>query len=223
MVSADMAIPRRSTARAGVLISLLALVAAACSSAAPSATPTTAPEPPAAVSIPNEGSTGEGHTPRGFPGTGTGLFVGDNLNPQFPDGDGVWTYMSFALPDNATVTSATLGSDVLQTRGTPFQDLGTLMVERVEYDEFSSELFDLPSSGDPTACTVIGGTAVACDVTGAVQAAFDDGATSVQFRLLFERPGDNDGEADLAMFYRSDSNTNEPGLFILQLNAVPLP
>ena len=217
MVSADMAIPRRLTARAGVLISV-ALVAAACSSTPRTAAPPTTPAPPAAVSIPNEGGTGEGHTPRGFAGTGTGLFVGDNLNPQFPDGDGVWTYMSFVLPDDATVTTAILESDVLQTRGTPFQDLGRLMVERVEYETFSSDLFDLPSSGEPTECTVVGDTAVSCDVTGAVQAAIDDGATSVQFRLLFERTGDNDGEADLAMFYRTDSNTNEPGLFVLKLN-----
>ena len=48
------------------------------------------------VSLENIGSGDmEGHTPRGFQGQGTGLFIGDNLNPNFPDGDGVHAYISF--------------------------------------------------------------------------------------------------------------------------------
>jgi len=214
MAGADMAapIPRRRLIAALIAITL---VAAACTSTQVNQTPATEPQPVSEISIPNEGGESEGHTPIGFAGTGTGLFVGDNLNSGFPDGDGVQTYMTFPLPDALNATSATLRSDLLQTRGTPFEDLGVLMVERVEYTEFGPDLFDLPSSGGPSPCTVIGGTAVECDVTGAVQAAADGGATSVQFRLRFERIADNDGQPDLAMFYRTESNTNEEGLFTL--------
>ena len=212
-----MASARSAHRRRYVLVIVIALVAAACSSTSGSEDP----EPQAAtstVSIPNEGGTNEGHTPIGFPGTGTGLFVGDNLNSRFPDGDGVHTYMTFDLPGSAVVAGAVLRSDFLKTSGTPFDDLGDLLAERVEYTTFGPDLFDLPASGEPTACTVIGGTAVTCDVTGAVQEAIDQGNTTIQFRLSFERIADNDGLQDLAMFYRTDSNTNEPGLFELVLN-----
>jgi hypothetical protein len=45
------------------------------------------------------------------------------------------------------------------------------------------------------------------------------GAGSVQVRLRFERAGDNDGDQDLAMFFREDSNINEPGLFTLRVRS----
>lgn len=32
------------------------------------------------IVVANHGGSFEGHTPRGFPGSGTGLFAGDNLN-----------------------------------------------------------------------------------------------------------------------------------------------
>ncbi len=66
----------------------LALVTAACTGAAD--TPTTEPPPgtAAVVSIADEGGSMEGHTPTGFAGMGNGLFVGDNVNPSFPEGQG---------------------------------------------------------------------------------------------------------------------------------------
>jgi hypothetical protein len=149
---------------------------------------------------------------------GTGLFAGDNLNSSFPEGDGVQTYLTFPLTGEVSATGAMLRSDVLQTRGTPFDDLGSLFVERVRYDQFGPDLFDLPPASDPLTCTVTGETSVACDVTAAVQAAIDEGSSSIQFRLRFEKVADNDGTADLAMFFRTDSNTNEPGLFTLVID-----
>lgn len=209
---------RSTHQRRRIVVIAIALVAAACSSTSGSQDPEPRAVPTDAVSIPNEGGTNEGHTPIGFPGTGTGLFVGDNLNSRFPDGDGVQTYMTFPLPDRTVVESAALESGLLKTSGSPFEDLGDLLVERVEYTTFGPGLFDLPAAGDPTACTVIGGTAVTCDVTQAVQEAVDQGRTSIQFRLRFEQIADNDSTQDLAMFYRTDSNTNEPGLFTLVIN-----
>ena len=107
-------------------------------------------------------------------------------------------------------------SDELRTIGTPFEDLGDLLIEPVVYTTFGPQLFDLEAVGPPTRCTVTD-TTIECDVTTAVAAAAQDGQTIAQFRVRFERTADNDGEADLALFYRSDSNTNEPGLFELAI------
>ena len=220
MESVDMETLRQRE-RLLVVLSAIVLVGAACTATQQASDTTGAPPSGSEISIPNEGSENEGHTPIGFPGMGTGLFAGDNLNSRFPEGDGVQAFLTFPLPEAMSATSATLRSDLLKTRGTPFDDLGALIVERVEYREFGPHLFDLSPSGDPSACTVTGGTVVRCDVTGAVQAAIDDGATTAQFRLRFEQVADNDGQADLAMFYRTDSNTNGPGLFTLVVT-VPL-
>jgi hypothetical protein len=199
-----------------VLVSI-ALIVSACASTQGTSESSTEPQPVSEISIPNSGDATEGHTPIGFAGMGTGLFAGDNLNARFPDGEGVQTYLAFPLPEDVNPLSATLHSEVLQTRGTPFEDLGALTVQRVEYTEFGPQLFDLAASGESLVCTIDGGTAVTCDVTTAVQAAVADGVSSVQFRLRFEQVADNDGQADLAMFYRTDSNTNESGLFVLEL------
>jgi len=196
-----------ASARA-VLILAIALVAAACSSDVEST-----------AEIPNRGDDMEGHTPRGFAGTGTGLFAGDNLNSAFPDGDGVQIYLTFDLPAIQSADSALLTSNVLHVTGTPFADLGEFVAEPVEYDSFGPELYDLPASGDPTGCERHGEAGVVCDVTEQVDAAVSSGAGTVQLRLRFERAGDNDGEQDLAMFFREDSNTNEPGLFTLRIDS----
>jgi hypothetical protein len=201
-----------------IVLAAIILVGAACASTPQSSDSVGTTAPGAEISVPNEGGENEGHTPIGFPGMGTGLFTGDNLNARFPEGDGVQTYLTFRLPDEVSATGAILRSDVLQTRGTPFDDLGALFVERVKYEEFGPDLFDLPPESDPVTCTVTGETTVACDVTAAVHAAADEGATSIQFRLRFEKVADNDGTADLAMFFRTDSNTNEPGLFTLVMD-----
>ncbi|MFV1991672.1 MAG: hypothetical protein ACC652_13140, partial [Acidimicrobiales bacterium] len=124
----------------------LAILASACSdsTSSPSAEPaaTTAastssatnPGPTSTVRVENRGDSMEGHTPRGFAGMGTGLFVGDNLNASFPDGDGLQMFLTFDLPTglNAPI-SAKLTSDVLNVSGTPFEDLGELRVASISY------------------------------------------------------------------------------------------
>ena len=56
------------------------------------------------ITIQNDGTSAlEGHTPRGFAGSGTGLFVGDNLNPNFPDGEGLQILLSFLIPDELSL------------------------------------------------------------------------------------------------------------------------
>ncbi len=160
----------------------------------------------------------EGHTPRGFAGSGTGLFVGDNLNPGFPDGDGVQVFLTFDLPTNLDQPSQVLlTSDALQVDGTPFEDLGTLLIEPVTYDTFGPHLFDLAADGPATECIRSAEHSISCEVTGSVAQVTSNDAATVQFRLYFERPGDSDQSQDLAKFFRTDSNTNEPGLFTLEI------
>lgn len=146
---------------------------------------------PNSTTIANSGSTMEGHTPRGFTGSGTGLFVGDNLNPDFPEGDGVQLFLSFKLPAglNAPV-NAVLSSDAIQVSG----------------------------DGDPAICKQVGENGLTCDVSAAVSIDVAAGATRSQFRLRFDLAADGDGKQDLAMFNRSDSNQNDPGIFELRID-----
>jgi hypothetical protein len=197
----------------------LVLVFAACSSAtAPVTTaPILTPDPTGSNILFNQGGSLEGHTPRGFAGMGTGLFAGDNLNPNFPDGDGVQIYLTFEDGSLASVSSAVLSSDALAVRGAPFEDLGTLSAEPVRYDVFGPSLFDLDATGPAVACMRTEPSGIACDVTTSVQSALDAGETRFQFRLKFDQAGDGDGRADLAMFFVTESNTNQPGIFTLTL------
>ena len=209
------------------LLAALALLAAACggsdaaedssdrSDAAPAAAPVELP-----TSILNHGGDLEGHGPRGFAGQGVGLFAGDNLNPNFPDGDGVQIWLTFDLPAGLdSVNNAVLRSTVMSTSGAPFETLGDLSVEPVEYASFEPALFDLAASGDAQTCVadVSAGT-LECDVSSALSVAVGDQADRVQFRLKFDEVADNDGEQDLALFFVTDSNTNEPGIFTLDLS-----
>ena len=192
----------------------VALLIASCGSVDDPAQPAGLP-----LEIQNQGGSMEGHTPRGFAGSGTGLFAGDNLNSRFPDGEGVQIWLTFDIPSRTPVPSlAVLRSGALTVRGTPFEDLGVLLVEPVSYDTFGPALFDRSSIGDAVTCRRTGDSGLECDVTAAVAEAIGAGAATAQFRMKFETAGDRDSEADLAMFFLSDSNTNEPGIFTLELN-----
>lgn len=171
--------------------------------------------PSAPVTISNQGGTLEGHTPTDFAGMGTGLFAGDNLNQSFPEGVGVQLYLTFTLPSDLRVGEAQVVSDMLHTSGTPFEDLGPLVIEPVAYETFGPDLFDLKAIGAHTDCTVLGDTSIACDVTAALQDSVDHSSVTAQFRIRFTHPADDDGGQDLAMFFRTDSNTNEQGIFEL--------
>jgi len=142
-----MAIVRATT----VVFAGIAVIAAACSSVSEPTTAIGAAPPGTTTAILNQGGTSEGHTPTDFPGTGPGLFVGDNLNASFPDGVGVQTYLEFALPADIDAATAVLRSDKLMTSGTPFEDLGALVAEAVVYDTFGPDLFDLTAAGPSVA------------------------------------------------------------------------
>ena len=85
----------------------------------------------------------------------------------------------------------------------------------MRYNAFSSKLWNLKSSGQACIFGVSSEELFECDVTDEMKRALDSGDTSLQFRISFEKAGDNDGEQDLVMFYNTDPNTNEPGIFQL--------
>ena len=179
------------------------------------------------VVLKNQGGDMEGHTLRSFPGMGAGLFAGDNLNPGFPDGEGVQIFLTFDLNDISLIeiTSATLKLGDLQNlhlSGSPFQDLGILRLEEVRYDNFSADLWNLETTGfnclfaqfvASETESILG--PFECDVASVVQRSLDSGYRYAQFRIFFDKAGDEDGVQDLAFFYITDSNTNEPGIFEL--------
>lgn len=168
--------------------------------------------------IPNHGGSLEGHTPRGFEGSGTGLFAGDELNRNFPPDDGVQIWLTFDISDASDqINTAVLSSDVMTVRGNPFEALGSLQAAPVRFDEFSRSVVGIAPIGDAATCEVPTATSLRCDVAAAVQGEIDAGRDRVQFRLRFEGVSDPDGEQDMALFFHTDSNTNEPGIFTLEL------
>ena len=216
----------RARSKFAALSVATALLAAACGSAASTAdapeaeTPESEAPTSTEISIPNAGTTDlEGHTPRGFAGMGVGLFAGDNLNPNFPNGEGIQILLHFALPEGTTSPGqAILRSDVLSTSGDALDALGPLRAARVEYDAFGPELFNIEPVSDLVVCELPTESSLSCDITESATAAIDAGRSSVQIQLTLELLSDNDGEQDLVLFNNGDSNLNEPGLFTLDLS-----
>ena len=174
------------------------------------------------VVLKNQGPSMEGHTTRGFRGMGSGLFVGDNLNPGFPNGDGVQTFLSFDLSGiKGNVESAILRSNNFKGNGDPFRDLGNLNAEEIRYSSFSADLWDLEPLANGDSCVFsANGEVFECDLGEAVQNSLDDNYDFAQFRLRFDKASDSDGQQDLAMFFISNSNTNEPGIFELEVKMI---
>ena len=177
------------------------------------------------ILLQNQGGAMEGHTPRGFPGMGTGLFAGDNLNPRFPDGDGVQLFLTFDLSTvpSGKVMSALLRSENASVRGMPLKDLGPLRAEEIRYSEFSPALWNLEpfAGGDDCEFANLSEGPYRCDLAYAVQRSLNDSYPFAQFRLFLDLAGDNDGTQDLVAFFIADSNTNEPGIFELEVTVEP--
>lgn len=177
------------------------------------------------ITLENHGGVMEGHTPRGFQGMGAGLFAGDNLNRNFPDGDGVQIFLTFDVSGipQGKVQSAVLSSARASVTGTPFKDLGALRAEEVRYARFSSALWDLTPVENGAKCILAQSASgpFQCDLSGAVQRSLEDSYRYAQFRVRFDEAGDRDGSQDLAAFFKRDSNTNEPGIFLLDVTVLP--
>jgi len=167
----------------------------------------------------NQGGSMEGHTPRGFQGMGTGLFIGDDLNPNFPENETVQVFLTFDISEfneQGNIDSVILSSNDVHISGTPFADIGNLIVESISYDRFSSALWNLPSLGEVCVLTSLPNDSFECDVSEVVKSSLEDDLSKVQFRLRLEGEGDGDGRSDMVLFYKTNSNTNEPGIFRLE-------
>jgi hypothetical protein len=181
---------------------------------------------PVVVTIQNAGDGAmEGHTPRGFQGQGTGLFAGDNLNPNFPEGDGVQIFLTFDLAGvpSGAVQSAILRSANGSVSGTPYVDLGNLSAEEMRFDAFSSALWNQAPEATGNSCVFATSAAGPheCDIGSIVARSLTDAYPNAQVRLRFDTAGDSDGSQDLALFFITNSNTNEPGIFELEVTVVP--
>ena len=126
------------------------------------------------------------------------------------------------LPDG-DVVSATLRSEHAQTIGDPFGDLGDLGAEEVRYDTFSAALWNLAPEAGGGGCTFATSAAgpFECDVTSVVERSRADDYLRAQLRLRLELAGDSDGSPDLVEFFITDTNTNEPGIFELDVTVQP--
>lgn len=174
------------------------------------------PGPADAQTVGNRGDNTEGHTPTEFQGSGSGLIAGDNLNADFPDTSGVQLFISFDYQPTSSVGTATVTSDALQVQGSPLEDLGEIRIEPVTYDAFGPNLWNLVNDANPVPCDVdVEAGTFSCDVSDPVAQRSAQGVT--QFRILFETPTDGDGQQDLVLFNRGDSNANEPGIFELTI------
>lgn len=148
--------------------------------------------------------------------------MGDNLNPGFPDGDGVQMFLTFDISEisGSEVSSVTLKAKNVEVRGTPFKDLGNLVVERILYDTFSKELWNRDAQGDVCILASSQQDMYECDVFSVVSDAVATGQQYVQFRVRFAVAGDSDGTQDMIFFYKTspeNSNKNESGIFELEV------
>jgi len=189
---------------------------------APFAIPTTGDD--GVVTIENQGGRFEGNLPWTTDGAGPGLFAGDNLSPEFPNDEGLAIYLAFSLAEVAQldaglpIVRATLTSNALQVAGTPFEDLGALSAAPVDYDVFPPTIEEREPTLEPVACEmIIDEATLTCDVTEALAAAAASGDDRINLTLKFAEASDGDGEPDIAVFFFTDPNTNDRGIFYLTI------
>jgi len=176
------------------------------------------------VTIENQGGNFEGNLPWTTDGAGPGLFAGDNLSSEFPNDEGLAIYLAFSLAEVAEIDAglaivrATLTSTALQVAGTPFEDLGALSAAPVDYEVFPPTIEEREPTLEPVACEAnIDQATLTCDVTAALTAAAESGDDQINLTLKFAEASDGDGEPDIAVFFFTDPNTNDRGIFSLAI------
>lgn len=123
-----------------------------------------------------------------------------------------------SLPAGSTVTAATLRVYQLSTTGTPYVDLGNVIVDHVDYGA-SLE----PAAYAAAALTSNVGTISSDEilafkslaVTNQVQADLTAARVRAQFRLRFSNAdSNNDGNSDFAEFTTAEAPSNQPVLVV---------
>jgi hypothetical protein len=170
--------------------------------------------------IENRGEDFEGHSPIGFSGSGSGILLGDNLNEIFPNKDGIQSFLNFDLTKlkGEKIKSAVLYSEFAQIEGEPFESLGNVLVDEVSYGEFSSKVWNTESFGNVCVVNVLEDGIFTCDITEHIDRFLREGKETAQFRLRFEKVSDEDNQKDLLLFYKTDLNKNEKGIFKIRVN-----
>ena len=176
------------------------------------------------VSVPNQGGDFEGTALSGSFGASRVLLIGDEFNPNLPEGEGLEVWLAFGLQEVTDTLAAndlsqvTLRSQTLQAvDGDPFTDLGSLSVQVVPNQSFppDDEARASESTAAPCDADVEAG-GLTCDVSEIVAEAIAAGTDEISFRIRFDTPSDGDGAVDAIYFFISDPTANESGNFTLE-------
>ncbi|NOX30686.1 MAG: hypothetical protein GXP35_11680 [Actinobacteria bacterium] len=178
------------------------------------------------VVVPNQGGAFEGSALTASEGVANSLFVGDELSPDIPEGEGLEAWITFGLEEvtetltSGSITAVTLRSQAMvDVVGDPFGELGNITATLVDNPEFppSADARAAAQGGDSVICVADPDAAsLTCDVAELVADAASEGADRVSFRLKFDTASDTDGEPDIAFFFITDQQFNDVGIFTLE-------
>ena len=143
------------------------------------------------------------------------IVVGDNTVDFFSRG-----FLSFSteeLPAYATITSAVFRLYTDAVNGTPFFDLGPLIVDHVEYGDTldADDMDTVPlHSSVGTLTKTDEGEYVELDVTQYLQGDIDNAKGRTQYRLKFQIDTDSDRTEDAVFYIRTLSGEKTPQLYV---------
>lgn len=195
---------------------------------------------PSHIAIPNAGDPYDGHAPSSAVGTGTGLFLGDELNQNqlasnpsnAGQGWGLRTFVTFLhgamLPSGAQIISARLVAVQSRVQGDPYGGLGgSVHIDHLDYGELDPTDYALSALTSNLAVLSMDKAAGAsggkreADITAAVVSDVASSRGRTQLRLHFDKQSDNDSLLDLAVFSdASDTNSNAPGAMSLEIDFI---
>ncbi len=134
---------------------------------------------------------------------------------------GVRGFVSFdiaSIPPGATIISATLKMYQEAVNGTPYADLGNIMVDHIDYGPtLDSDDYSLLALEDDIGTISNNGAFEfkTLDVTESLQDDMDHGRTRSQYRLRFPTQTDNDSIEDAAFFVQANYGDNSPKLVVI--------
>ena len=143
---------------------------------------------------------------------GGSVVVGDSSGNPTLAARGIMRFQLTDIPAGATIESATLRVYQMLVEGTPYADLGDLLVDHVDAgaglsaDDFAGGTLQANMGVLSTSAAL---EIKSLDVRAAVQAALDGGTGRVDFRFRFETETDGDAQTDGATLNgRSDEAGN---------------
>lgn len=147
--------------------------------------------------------------------TWTQAMVGDT----FVD-TGVRGFLSFdisSIPPGSNIISATLRNYQEAVLGTPYTDLGNIIVDHLDYGaNLDAADYNLAALQDNIG-TLSNNASIefkTLDVTARLQDDINNGRARSQYRMLFPTPTDNDSIEDAAFFTSANIGGNTPELVV---------